>query len=48
MLRRNALAILIVLVMGGWLVWAFGASSPKAVNNEELFREATAAVGSDR
>jgi len=40
MLRRNALAILIVLVMGGWLVWAFGASSPKAVNNEELFREA--------
>jgi len=40
MVRRNALAILLVLVMGGWLVWAFGASNPKGPDNEELFREA--------
>ncbi|MEA3367805.1 MAG: S41 family peptidase [Planctomycetota bacterium] len=40
MIRRHALAILLVLVMGGWLVWAFGASTPKPTDNEALFREA--------
>jgi len=40
MIRRHALAILLVLVMGGWLVWAFGAAAPEPVDNEALFREA--------
>jgi len=40
MIRRHALAILLVLVMGGWLVWAFGASNPQPADNEALFREA--------
>jgi len=40
MIRRHALAVLLVLVMGGWLVWAFGASTPKPTDNEALFREA--------
>jgi len=42
MIRRHALAILLVLVMGGWLVWAFGAGADpaKPADNETLFREA--------
>ena len=42
MIRRHALAILLVLVMGGWLVWAFGAAADPAepTDNETLFREA--------
>ncbi len=41
MIRRHTLVILLVLVMGGWLAWAFGASAPEQpTDNEALFREA--------
>jgi len=40
MWRKNIVAILMVLVIGGWLVWAFGASKPQPDDNAELFREA--------
>ncbi len=40
MWRKHMMAILLVLVVSGWLVWAFGASKPSADDNAELFREA--------
>jgi len=40
MIRRHALAILLVLVMGGWLVWTLGAAGPEPSDEEALFREA--------
>jgi len=40
MWRRNALVVLLVLVMGGWVVWALGAADPKGSDDEVLFREA--------
>jgi len=40
MVRRNLLAALLVLLTVGWVVWAIGAPTPKAEDNEDLFREA--------
>lgn len=40
MVRRNLLAVLLVLVTSGWLVWAIGAPKPEAEDTEDLFREA--------
>jgi len=40
MIRRHALAGVLVLMMGGWLVWAWGAAGPAPAEEKALFREA--------